>query len=100
MLKREIDGDRAAHRAADNMRRFQLQLIHDRQEIAHRRPCLWWELRVSVTALVRPNDVEMLCEIHDLRLPHPRVCDAGVKEDDRQASAPALIVDSRAVDLH
>jgi hypothetical protein len=79
MLESEVDGERAAHRAAHQVSRLTGQLVHQRKKVSDRRPWFRRQLRITEAALVEPDDVELVRKRRDLWLPHAKVRDACVQ---------------------
>ena len=98
VVEREVERKRSAHRAADQVHRLELERVDEGQEVGARVPRRRREIRLAEPAHVGPDHVEVLRELADLRLPHPRVRDAGVQEHDRHAFTGPLVVDARAVE--
>ena len=98
VLQGKIDGEHAAHRAPDEMRRFDVKLVHQREQVGHRGPARRGQLGPTESAHVGTDDVEVLRKGLDLRLPHALVGDARVEQEDREPFALALVVDTGAVD--
>ena len=99
MVKRQVDGEPTAQRAADHVRRFQPELVDEGDHIADRRPAPRRQLGIPEAAHVRPDDIELLGKFVRLRLPHPRVSDSCMEHQDREAGALAAVVDAGAVDV-
>ena len=98
VFEREIDGEPSADRAADHVSGFEVQLLHEGRDVRDRRPSSRRQLGLAEAAHIGRDDVELLRERLDLRLPHARIGDSRVKKDDRHAIAGAFVVDPRAMD--
>lgn len=100
MVEREVDSERATHRAADQVRRLQRQLLQQGEKVGDRRPGLRRKLRFAKPALVRPDDVEVSGKRRYLPVPHTRIRDAGMQEDHGRTIPFALVMDPRSIDPH
>ena len=99
VLQSKINREAGADRATHEVRRLQLQLVHQRKQVSHGRPSLGRQLGLAKPTHVRTHHIEVFGEGSHLRLPHARVGDTRVQEHDRQARALALVVDSGPVEL-
>ncbi|MDO8339005.1 MAG: hypothetical protein Q7T15_12230 [Microcella sp.] len=92
-LENEVEGDHAAHRAADDHGAVDAEVVEEVGEILAVRVGAWLRARAAEAAEVEADDRVPVGERGNLVVPHAQIGDARVHEDDGGPATAHVVVE-------